>query len=94
MGFRSIETWNEKQTLYEKNCDVFAENYEYETSKNKAKMDHETVDEVMNRGGDDDFDALEIATRINLDLTGVTDVHAYVLSIALSLYHDRENPDP
>ena len=57
-------------------------------------MDHETVDEVMNRGGDDDFDALEIATRINLDLTDVTDVHEYVLNMALSLYNDRENPDP
>jgi hypothetical protein len=56
-------------------------------------MDHETVDEVMNRGGDDDFDALEIASRINLDLTGVTDIHKYVVSMALSLYNDRENPD-
>jgi hypothetical protein len=56
-------------------------------------MDYETVDDVMNRGGDDDFDALEIATRINLDITGVSDVHAYVISMALSLYNDRENPD-
>lgn len=60
----------------------------------KTKMDHETVDEVMNRGGDDDFDALEIATRINLDLTGIADVHAHVLSMAVSIYNDRENPDP
>jgi hypothetical protein len=85
---------NPLQTIYGKNCDVFAENYEDETSKNNDKtMDHETVDEVMNRGGDDDFDALEIATRINLDLTGVTDVHKYVISMAVSIYNDRENPD-
>ena len=57
-------------------------------------MDNETVDDVMNRGGDDDFDALEIASRINLDITGVTDVYEYVVSMAVSIYNDRENPDP
>jgi hypothetical protein len=71
---------------------MFAGNYEDETTSTK-KMDNETVDEVMNRGGDDDFDALEIASRINLDVTGVIDVHKYVLSMALSLYNDRENTD-